>query len=879
MTPWRRFRRLFGPDPQGDVEHELSFHLEMRVRELIEQGLPPDEARRRALRRFGDYAGPRDECVAIDERRRTRMTHADRLADARQDLTYALRMLRRAPGFSLVAVATLALGIGANSAIFSVVHGVLMQALPYRDADRLYRVRTLYPDGTPYSVSAPDFASLRQDVRVFDRVEAYTTLTLAMTGAGEPREVQAAGVTDGLFDLLGLPMLDGRGFTRDDHTPGRGSAVILDHGFWARHFGGISVVGRTITLAGRPYAIAGVLAAGATLTVPADLYMPIEYDQSFSPAASDGRRSEFLAVLAHLKPDVDPAAADADLRRVGAALQKQFPQSNGRLTFTSTPLLDVVVGDARTPLVVLFGAVGFVLLVACANVANLLLARASARREEMAVRVALGASRVRLFRQLLTESVVLGLAGGVAGLALAYAGTTALVAAQPADIPRLGEVGLNTTVVIFTLALSVVTGVVFGLVPAFQAAGNTPVQGLRTGGRGGSGSRGGRRLRAGLVVAEISLAVVLLTGAGLLMRSFVKIWRAAEASAAAPAVTLRFSLQGDAYQKAEPVRARVGEILAGLRALPGVTAVAGSTVVPLGLRGSMIGFQVDGGAPPPPNVNMEIAAASVTPEYFTAIGAPIRRGRGLTDQDTEDRPRVGVMNEAAVRRWFPNEEAVGRFVLANGTRVEIVGVVADTRLRDVREPSAPQLFMPYAQRSTRTVRVIVKTANDPMSHVPAIREVFRSIDPNIAIAAVMPFTDLVADSIARPRFYTSMLAIFAAVALVLAAIGVFGVMNYAVSQRLREISIRMALGAHAGGVLRMIVGQALTLAAAGGLVGIIASLVLGRAIQNQLFGVTTSDPITLLSVIGVLITSAAFASFLPAWRAASLDPAGVLRQG
>jgi putative ABC transport system permease protein len=438
---------------------------------------------------------------------------------------------------------------------------------------------------------------------------------------------------------------------------------------------------------------------------------------------------------------------------------------------------------------------------------------------------------------------------------------------------------MNATVVIFTLALSVVTGVVFGLVPAFQAAGGTPLQALRTGGRGGSGSRGGRRLRAGLVVAEISLAVVLLTGAGLLMRSFVKIWRAAEASAAEPAVTLRFSLQGDAYQGADSVRARVGEILAGVRALPGVTAVAGSTVVPLGTRGNMIGFQVDGGAPPPANVNMEIAAASVTPDYFMAIGAPIRRGRGLTDQDAQDRPRVGVLNEAAVRRWFPTEEAVGKFVLANGTRVEVVGVVADTRMRDVREPAAPQLFMPFAQRTTRTVRVIVKTANDPMSHMPAIRDVFRSIDPNIAIAAVMPFSGLVADSIARPRFYTSMLAIFAAVALVLAAIGVFGVMNYAVSQRLREISIRMALGAHAGGVLRMIVGQALTLAAAGGLVGIIAALALGRAIQNQLFGVTTSDPITLVSVIGVLITSAAFASFLPAWRAASLDPAGVLRQG
>ena len=871
-------RQRPSPDSPGEVDRELSFHLDMRVRELIDQGLSPEEARRQALRRFGDYDESREACVVIDERRERRMRTAW-LAELTQDLRYTLRMLRRAPGFTLVAVATLALGIGVNTAIFSVVHGVVMQALPYRDADRLYRLRTLYPDGTPYAVSAPDFASLRQDVRVFDRIEAYSSLIFTMLGAGEPREVQAVGVTDNLFDLLGLPMAEGRPFRRDEHDPGRGAVAILDHGFWSQQFGGAAVLGRTVRLGGQPYTIAGVLGPGARLPLRADVYVPIEYGDGFSATATDGRRAEFLAVLGHAKPNVDAGAIDTDLRRVGSALETSFPQTNGRLTFVGTPMRDVVVGEARTPLLILLGAVGFVLLVACANVANLLLARASARRDEMAVRIALGASRARLARQLLTESVVLAMTGGALGLGLAYAGTVALIAAQPADIPRLEEVGVNVVVVLFTLGVSIATGLAFGLVPAIQAASRTQASALRASGRGASGGRAGRRVRAALVVAEIALAVVLLTGAGLLLRSFAEIARVAEATVAERAMTFRFTLQGDAYREPDRIRSRVAEILGGLKTLPGVSAAGAATILPLGTRGSMIGFAVDGAPPPSADVNMEIAAASVTPEFFGTIGVPLRRGRGLTDRDSQDAPRVGVINEAATRRWFSNEDPIGRFVLANGVRVEIVGVVSDMRLRDVREPPVPQLFMPYAQRPARTVRVVVRTATDPAGQIPAIRAVVRATDRDIAVSAFLPFTELLEGSLSRPRFYTSMLSLFAGVALLLAAIGVFGVMNYAVTQRLREISIRMALGASTLGVLQMIVGQALALAAAGGLVGLAAAFALGRAIQSQLFGVTVFDPLTLAGVTAVLAASAALASFLPARRAAGLDPAGVLRQG
>jgi putative ABC transport system permease protein len=870
-----RFRGLFGLDPKGDVEDELSFHIEMRISELTDRGVPFERARELALRRFGDYESSRIQCVAIDERRGLRMSWMVCWSELRQDVAYALRMLRRSPAFTAVAIATLALGIGANSAIFSVVHGVLLRSLPFKDADRLHFVRMLYPDGTTYTMSAPDFMSVREETRTLEQVEAYANGVFTLLGRGEPREFRGANVSDGLFSLLGLNVGVGRGFVREEHQPGRGTAIILDHAFWLREFGGDRTVpGLALSIAGRLYTIVGVLAPGARLPIEADMYAPIEYRETFSATTATGRRSEFLAVVGRARAGTTPQQVDEDLRRIGAELQKTFPQTNGALTITARGLRDTIVGDVRGPLLMLLGAVGFVLLVACANVANLLLARASARQGELAVRAALGAGRGRLLRQLLTEAGVLALAGCALGLAMAYWGTRALVAAQPADVPRLNDVGVNGTVMLFTFALAVLTSVLFGIVPALHATGGRLTRSLREGGRGGLR---GHRARSTLVVAEMALAVVLLTGAGLLIRSFVHLTRVPPGFEPGHAMAFRIPMQGDAYQRPEQIRSRMAQFDERLRALPGVTAVAATTVLPLSGLSAILGFSVEGAPPPPPNVNAEIAVASVTPDYFRAIGVQLLRGRGFTPQDHTNAPPVVVINEAAVRRWFPGQDPLGKRVNIGGPPREVVGIVRDVLQWNPGEPVAPQLFAAYAQRTARTVRIVVRTAGDPLALAGPIRAQIRALDADLAIGDFVPLEDLVTRSVAQPRFYTSLLALFAAVALGLAGTGMFGVMSYLVAQRAREISIRIALGAYVGDVLRMIVGRAIALAGLGALIGISASLAVGRVIQEQLFGVRLLDPVTIAAVTLLLIVIAVLASFLPARRAAGLDPARALR--
>ena len=807
------------------------------------------------------------------------MDRTEFLTELRQDIGYAFRMMRRTPAFTAAALVTLALGIGASSAIFSVVNGVLLESLPFRDADRLHQLQMLYPDGTKYdSLSAPDFMSVRVARRVFDQVEATNTVNVTLLGAGEPREINAAFVSGGVFDMLGLDVPLGRAFRPEENQTGKNNVAILSHGFWQRAFGGDrNVLGRTITASGTTCTIVGVASEHASLPDPVDVFFPLEFGPTFDSNTQRGRRSEFLNVYARAKQGVDAAAIDADLKRIGADLQSWFPPTNDGLQLASAPLRDLIVGDVKRPLFMLLGAVGFVLLVACANVANLLLARGSARHGELSIRAALGAGRSRLIRQLVSESIVLGMIGGAIGLLIAYWSTRALIAARPADLPRIDEIGLNSTVVWFTFAAALVTSLIFGLMPALQATNEHLLRGLQESGRSGGGGRRTHRLRSTLVVVEMALAVILLTGAGLLIRSFLELTHVDPGFKPTGAMAIRLTFQGAEYQNGDQIRGRVNQVIERLRTLPGVTAVAAGSILPLSGAGALNDFAVEGAPPPPPDVNQEIAVATITPGYFKAIGTPLKRGRLFSDLDHPKAPPVALINEAGVRKWFPDQDPIGRRVLSGGPR-EIVGIVADVLQRSPGQPAIPQLFLPYTQRTNRTVRIVIRAAGDPMTLASAVRQQIQSLDPNLPLAQPTPLADTVARSIARPRFYMSLLTLFAAVALVLSATGIFGVMSYTVAQQSKEIGIRMALGAKSGDVLQSVVGRALLLAGLGVVAGVVAALMLGGIIRNQLFGVQVFDPTTLAIVIATLLFSAAVASLWPATRAARIDPIRAFRE-
>ncbi|HSL70432.1 MAG TPA: ADOP family duplicated permease, partial [Longimicrobiales bacterium] len=577
------------------------------------------------------------------------MARAEYVQELRQDIGYALRMLGRAPGFALVAVITLALGIGANSAIFSVVYGVLLQALPYRDAHQLMHVQTAYPNGEYYPLSAPDFMSIHDDNQVFSGVAAFTQFRRTLLGRGEPQEVEGAAVSRGFYELLGVAPQLGRVFGENEHVPGRNDVIIVSHGFWQSQLGGRGdVLGTRLSLSGRPYTVVGVLAPGDELPETAELYLPLAHDSTFSSTTSVTRRGEFLNVVARVRDGVSAEAAHADVQRIGTALQRAFPSTNQTLTFRARPLTETLFGAVRAPLFMLLGAVGFVLLVACANVANLLLARATARESELAVRAALGAGRGRLVRQLLTESLVLATAGAAAGLPIAWWATRALTNSQAVELPRLDEVGINGAVLLFTAAVTLLTGIGFGVLPALQASGARLIHALRDGGRGALSSGHGRRVRSALVVTELAFAVVLLVGAGLFIRSFLQLTRVDPGFDPEHAVSFRVSLQTAAYNDPQSRIQFFDRLIERLSALPGVSAVGAATGLPLTDAASMLSFAVDGAPPPPAGVFPEIRAVTVTPDYFRALGTQLIAGRMLTSQDRTDAPPVVLTNRAAI---------------------------------------------------------------------------------------------------------------------------------------------------------------------------------------------------------------------------------------
>jgi putative ABC transport system permease protein len=799
----------------------------------------------------------------------------------KQDFLYAVRRLLKAPGFTLVAVVTLALGIGANSAIFSVVNGVLLKPLPYPEPDRLVGVYHT-TDGQRAVMSGPNFTDVSRAATSFESAAAISTGRMILTGEGEPTRLAIAEVSASLFSVLRVRAALGRAFNADENTPGRNNLVILSHGLWQQRFGSDpSVIGRRITLDGVSKEVVGVMPAGFSYPSGRDAWLPVDYDEGF---VTKQRGAWYLSVVARLKPGVTPQQSAAEVEAIGRNLARQYPDANAEIGMTTYPLLEAMVGNIRPSVMILLGAVGFVLLIACTNVANLLLARAATRETEMAVRTALGAGRARLVRQLLTESVLLSLVGAGFGLLLAVWGVELLTNLKPQGIPRLDNVRIDGVVILFTIAVGVVTGVLFGLVPAFAATRGLSAT-LKESGRGAVTSRSAGRVRGALVVTELALAVMLLVGAGLLMRSFIKLQAVDPGFKVDPALTFDLTLPDARYKEMEQQIAFYDQLLPRLRGLPGVQAASAVMGLPLAGLDFIISFEVAGRPPVPPAQQPSMQVRVATPEYFSTLGIPLKRGRMFTEDDRLQSPKVVLITEAAAKQYFPNEDPIGKTIKLGWGRGpgkpraggEVVGVVGDIKAEGLDEPNPPQIYMPLRQWPVSFMTVVLKTSVPPTSLTEAARAQVAAIDPNLPLSNIGTLDAIVAKSISQQRFYMTLLSVFAAVALVLAAIGIFGVLSYAVSQRTREIGIRMALGAQERTVIGLVVRQAMALVAAGVVAGTLLALYLSQTMTKMLFSVRPTDPATFVSVAAVLAGVALLASYLPARRATRVDPIVALR--
>jgi putative ABC transport system permease protein len=800
-----------------------------------------------------------------------------------QDLCYGVRMLRRNPGLTFIAVLTLALGIGANSAIFSVVNAVLLRSLPYRDPDRLVLVSQNRAVVALDGASSETFLEWRDQAKAFERLAAYTSNAYVLTESGEPERLAAGRVTADLFATLGVAPASGRAFTPAEYTDGGESVVILSDGLWRRRFGGDpQVIGRAITLEGQSRTIVGIMEPGFRFPEESDLWLPLPLNF--------GRQGMHLNVLARLKPDVMPEAARADLSVILERKRQAFPEAYADVQVRVISLGEQLVGNVRLALLVLFGAVAFVLLIACANVANLLLARASARQKEMAIRAAVGAGRLRLVRQLLTESLLLSLLGGAAGLLAAKWGVKLLVSLSPAGIARIQESDVDGRVLGFTCAVVVLTSLIAGIFPALQASkadvGET-LKAQSTAWEVRSGQGGARQALSALMITELALALVLLIGAGLMSKSFLLLLAVPSGFDPDGVLTLSLSPSGTKYPWQSPQRsAYFQEALDRVRALPGVRSAGLASSLPLaGPTRQLIGIEVKGRPPYEPGKELAVDANFISPDYFQTMGIQLRTGRQFTSQDGAEAPRVVIINETLAHRFFPNENPIGHQLLMGAFSGAIVGVVGDAYNRGLDREVYPEFYAPGIQHPKFAGNLLVVRAissqNNPAglsSLAAAIRKQVRGIDPNEPVNQIITMDERLSNSIAVRRFQMLMLGVFAAVALVIAAVGIYGVVSYAVSQRTHEIGIRMALGAQASDVLRMVIWRGMSLALVGVALGLAAALALTRVLKNLLFEVSATDPATFALIALLLIGVSLIASYIPARRATKVDPLQALRR-
>jgi len=819
----------------------------------------------------------------------------------RKDLWFGIRQLRKNARFAALVLLTLAPAIGATTAVFSVLNAVLLRPLPFPDADRLAMVWKNNPaQGYPiYFMSAPDFLDFRDQNKVFERMAAFVPYERTLTNQGDPEALYAAYVSPSLFPLLKGNAWAGRVLIDDDASPGHDHVVLMGYGLWQRRFGSDrSVLGRSLTLDGAPYEVVGIMPPGFDFPpffdlqggyhpAPPDVWIPLSLKAPKAQGVDlNYRGAFFLEVLAQLRPGMSISQCQSDLATINARLEQEYPETNKSWGVTVVPLQTQFSGKVRPALLILMGAVGFVLLIGCANAANLLLARAVTRQREIAIRLALGASRLRLIRQLLTESVLLALASGGLGIALAYGAMRVLVALSPPRIPRIGETSLDTSVLAFTLVVAVLTGIVFGLAPAFQASRPNLTEALKEGSQAAAGGFERLRLRNLLVIAEVALACVLLTAAGLMLKSFARLRAVNPGFDPRNLLTARVQLSPIRY----PDRARqpdfFKQVLARARAIPGVQSAEGIDAPAWsGAIGSLT-FNIDGR---PPVTTAERPMASphiVSPDYFHTVGIPLLKGRSFDETDDARHPSTVLINETMARRFFPNEDPIGKHINfvdppAPPLWLTIIGVVGDVHYDALDVESGADVYasylQPYPLFESSYMTLVLRSAANPASLAPALRRAVRVVDEDQPVTRVRTMDDYLNATFSRQRLAVAMLGVFAGLALVVAVLGIYGVISYAVGQRTREIGVRMALGAQPGDVLGLILKQGARLALAGTAIGLVAALGLTRLMASLLYGVKTSDPGTFGIVLLVLVGAALAAVYLPARAATRMAPTTALR--
>ncbi len=796
------------------------------------------------------------------------------------ELRQAVRTLRKSPGFSALVVIVIAAGVGANTAIFSVVDGVLLKPLPFAGSERFVAVdseKNKEPDTSSY----PEFMDWRAQSHSFERLAAYATPHVTLTGLGDAVSLPCAVVSSDLFPLLGVSPARGRVFGEDVDKTGAERTVVLSDSAWIKYFSrDPNIVGRAVTFDGDPFTVIGVMPAGFEFPYdaedPPQMWLPIRASRFFSQWA-DQRSASFLRVVGRLRPGVAIPSAQAELSTIAAGLAKQYPQSQDRGVVVRS-FQDVLVKDYRLGLIVLLSAVAAVLLIACANIANLLLARGSVRRREIAVRVALGASRRQIVGQLLAESVLLAVVGGVAGGILAVWGVDLLVKFSPLQIPRLHNVHVDQRALLFTMLVSIATGVLSGLVPAFQLSRSNPADSLKDGQRAGSGAAGART-RQTLVVAEMAMSLVLLAAAGLLVRSLVSLQRVDPGFMTERAIAMQLLLPGAQYPDTPQILAFYRQLRTGAVTLPGISSAALSTTLPMSGSNIDVGLTIEG-RPVDPTQRTGAPLFSISPEYFSTMGIPLVKGRRFTERDDEKAPGVLIVSEAMASKYWPDENPIGKRITIGynhtGPR-EIIGIVGDVKQAELSDTAKPQMYTPFEQTPWPFLAVVIRTTADPASAAGSLRALLARVDPLQAAGEIRTLEEYVSRSVATPRFTTALVGLFAVFALLLAGFGLFSVTAYSVAQQQREIGIRMALGAQSTDVSGMVVGQAMRMGLAGLAIGLAGALAVTRVLGSLLYGIGPNDPLTFTSVSVVLLAVMLLAAYFPAMRATRVDPMTALR--